>query len=129
VYHTEGDAGSGEGTTVEVVDSAGPPHRSVGKSIHLKQKGSSCGSRGIRDVWKVVIGYSTHELVRELRLQRAAELLTRHAGNVAEVAFEVGFNNLSHFARVFRERFGVPPSEYDRSDVTIGQNGRIGERE
>jgi len=57
-------------------------------------------------------GYSTHGLVREFRLQRAADLLKRHAGTVAEVAFDVGLNNLSHFARVFRERFGVPPSEY-----------------
>jgi len=60
-------------------------------------------------------GFSTHGLVREFRLQRAAEMLRGHAGNVAVVANEVGFNNLSHFARVFRERFGVAPSEYERS--------------
>jgi signal transduction histidine kinase/DNA-binding response OmpR family regulator/ligand-binding sensor domain-containing protein len=63
-------------------------------------------------------GYSTHGLVREFRLQRAAELLKKHAGSVADVAYEVGFNNLSHFARVFRERFGVAPSEYDGGRVT-----------
>jgi len=59
-------------------------------------------------------GHSTHELVREFRLERAAELLGKHAGNVSEVAYEVGFNSLSHFARVFRERFGVAPSDYMR---------------
>jgi signal transduction histidine kinase/DNA-binding response OmpR family regulator len=57
-------------------------------------------------------GHSTHELVREFRLQRAADLLYQHADNVSGVAFEVGFNSLSHFARAFRERFGVLPSEY-----------------
>ena len=61
---------------------------------------------------RALTGHSTHELVREFRLQRAAELLGKNAGNVSEVAFEVGFNDLSHFARVFRERFGMLPSEY-----------------
>jgi signal transduction histidine kinase/ligand-binding sensor domain-containing protein/AraC-like DNA-binding protein len=64
-------------------------------------------------------GYSTHGLVREFRLQRAAELLGNRVGIVAEVALEVGFNNTSHFARAFRERFGVAPSEYRRVGVDV----------
>lgn len=57
-------------------------------------------------------GHSTHELVREFRLQRAAELLRNRADNVTGIAYDVGFISLSHFARAFRERFGVVPSEY-----------------
>jgi signal transduction histidine kinase/ligand-binding sensor domain-containing protein/DNA-binding NarL/FixJ family response regulator len=57
-------------------------------------------------------GYSTYGVIREFRLQRAAELLRDHVGIVAEVAMAVGFNNSSHFARAFRERFGVLPSEF-----------------
>jgi len=57
-------------------------------------------------------GKSTHEVVREFRLQRAAVLLRSHAGNISGVAYDVGFNSLSHFARAFRERFGVVPSEF-----------------
>jgi signal transduction histidine kinase/DNA-binding response OmpR family regulator/streptogramin lyase len=57
-------------------------------------------------------GKSTHEVVREFRLQRAAELLRNHAENIAGVAYDVGFSSLSHFASAFRERFGVVPSGY-----------------
>lgn len=32
-------------------------------------------------------------------------------GNIAQIAYESGFNDLSHFYRVFRERFGVPPGQ------------------
>jgi signal transduction histidine kinase/AraC-like DNA-binding protein/streptogramin lyase len=64
---------------------------------------------------QALTGHSTHELVRQYRLQRAAQLLRKHAGNISEVAFESGFNSLSHFARAFRDQFGMLPSEYEAS--------------
>jgi AraC-like DNA-binding protein len=52
------------------------------------------------------------EFVLRTRVHRAAELLA--AGNVAvkEVAYAVGFNDVSYFGRVFRRHFGVAPSQY-----------------
>jgi signal transduction histidine kinase/ligand-binding sensor domain-containing protein/DNA-binding response OmpR family regulator len=51
-----------------------------------------------------------NEFIRSIRLGRARELLERRAGTVSEIAFEVGFNNLSYFARSYRKKFGFPPS-------------------
>jgi AraC-like DNA-binding protein len=50
------------------------------------------------------------ELLREHRLRRAEALLRAHRGNVSEVAYAVGFDNLSHFSQAFRKRYGVAPS-------------------
>ncbi|CAA9315277.1 MAG: DNA-binding response regulator, AraC family [uncultured Cytophagales bacterium] len=61
---------------------------------------------------KALTDQSPTEFVRTLRLKRAASLLSQRSGNISEIAYEVGFNNLSYFAKCFKDHYGVPPSEY-----------------
>ncbi|MGH8290732.1 MAG: AraC family transcriptional regulator [Steroidobacteraceae bacterium] len=59
-------------------------------------------------------GTSFSEFVREERLQRArSKLLSRRFDHlrISEIAYEVGFNDLSYFNRAFRRRFGHSPGE------------------
>ena len=67
---------------------------------------------------KALTDQSPTEFVRTLRLRRAAQLLAAQAGNVAEVAYLVGFNNLSYFSKCFREMYGHVPSEHFDRPVT-----------
>ncbi|MBK7105120.1 MAG: response regulator [Ignavibacteriae bacterium] len=57
------------------------------------------------------------QLIRSLRLQRAADLLKQNAGNVAEICYMVGFNDQAYFSRSFKKQFGFSPSEYKRITV------------
>jgi membrane carboxypeptidase/penicillin-binding protein len=52
------------------------------------------------------------ELLRIFRLKRAAQLLSKKAGNISQIAYDTGFNSLSHFTKCFKEQFGSSPSEY-----------------
>ncbi|BAV09558.1 Signal transduction histidine kinase [Filimonas lacunae] len=63
-------------------------------------------------------GKTPVEFIRLLRLKRAAHLLLVSQQTVAEVAYEVGFNNPKYFARYFKEEFGVLPSQYLGNDIT-----------
>lgn len=55
---------------------------------------------------------SPTELVRRIRLERAAQLLKGKAGTVSEIAYGVGFKSVSHFCRSFREQYGISPAAY-----------------
>jgi DNA-binding response OmpR family regulator len=57
-------------------------------------------------------GKTPIEFIRSMRLKRAAQLLEKSGMSVAEIAYEVGFNNPKNFARFFKEEFKVLPSQY-----------------
>lgn len=60
------------------------------------------------------IGTTFSEEVLNARLTRAHDLLTKSTHDhmsIGEIAYSVGFNDLSYFNRVFRRRFGATPSE------------------
>lgn len=55
---------------------------------------------------------TVHEFIRSMRLKRAVQLLEEKRMTITEVAYEVGFKDLSYFARCFRKEFNRSPSEY-----------------
>ena len=52
------------------------------------------------------------QLIRSLRLQRAADLLRQNADTVAGICYKVGFNDQGYFGRVFKRQFGISPNAY-----------------
>lgn len=62
----------------------------------------------------------THDMtigryIRKQKMQRANKLLQSGLYTVQEVAYEVGFNNASHFANLFKREFGLSPSAFRQS--------------
>ncbi|MDD2256523.1 MAG: two-component regulator propeller domain-containing protein [Bacteroidales bacterium] len=61
---------------------------------------------------KATTGMSTVTYIRDLRLKKAALLLSKGRFSVAEVMYRVGFSNSGYFTRCFSEAYNIPPSEY-----------------
>jgi len=57
-------------------------------------------------------GMTIQQYIRQLRMERAAELLRTGKCNVTEAAMEVGYNSLSHFSAAFHEMYGCCPGLY-----------------
>jgi len=57
--------------------------------------------------------------LQQKRVEYASALLRGSKMNVTEIAFESGFEDVSHFSRVFKERFGTSPVVY-RQEAMIG---------
>ena len=60
---------------------------------------------------KAITNYSPVELMRNLRLKKARNLLKTTDKTISEVCFEVGFSTPAYFTKCYREQFGETPSE------------------
>jgi len=61
---------------------------------------------------KELTNQSARDFIRSIRLKQASELLTNQKLTISEVAYAIGFSNLSHFSNSFHEFYGMSPKEY-----------------
>ncbi|HET6161824.1 MAG TPA: AraC family transcriptional regulator [Dongiaceae bacterium] len=62
-----------------------------------------------------VLGVTPHQYLVRCRLRHAARLLTDPGHSITDVAFDVGFADLSNFVRTFRRAAGVSPRAFRRA--------------
>lgn len=61
---------------------------------------------------KELTNQSARSYIRNIRLAKAAELLSQKKMSVAEVAYLTGFNNANNFSTIFHDLYGMSPKEY-----------------
>ena len=61
-----------------------------------------------------ITGHSPNDFMKNLRLNKALELLKQKKANITEIAFETGFNSPSYFTKCFTEKFGCTPSLFSK---------------
>jgi len=59
---------------------------------------------------------SVNDFIKSLRIKRAAQLLKQGTGNIAEIAYAVGFSDRKYFSSEFKKHFGKTPSEFMSND-------------
>ena len=66
---------------------------------------------------KAVTGSSPSKLILDIRLKKAAELLSTTDDTVTEVSYKCGFNEVSYFGKCFKANYNISPSEYARNYI------------
>lgn len=99
---------SGTRTLAEVV------RENVLSDIALSELASQCGMSlsSFKNEFQRRFQTSPHKWLIEQRLAHARLQLISTSKSVAEIAHACRFNNVSHFIRLFRERFGATPALY-----------------
>jgi AraC family transcriptional regulator len=89
-------------------------HANMDKQIGLKDL-ADCAGLSLSHFsfrFRASTNQSPHQYMLRLRVERSKELLADSRLSVLDVGLKVGFRNQQHFATVFRNSVGVPPSVY-----------------
>jgi len=81
-------------------------------TIDELSKQAGVNRQKLKQGFRQLFGQSINEYLRNERLKTARHLLLNGDKTVGEVASRVGYENAGYFARRFREKFGILPSEF-----------------
>lgn len=94
-----------------------PSLESLGKQV-------GCSQFYLSRIFSQEMGKTISQYLRQLRMEKAAELLRSGKHNVTEVAMEVGYSSSSHFSVAFHETYGCCPGLFPISSYARPRNGK-----
>gem|GEM_PF-3175199 len=86
-------------------------------SVTDVQEATGVSERKIASVVKSHSELNFKQFLNSLRISETKRLLLETDLPISEIAFKTGYNNISHFNRVFKQAMGVSPGVYRKSNV------------
>ncbi len=68
---------------------------------------------------KTLLGINPKELVVDIKMKRATELIKEQSYSITEIAYLIGFSNAKYFSTAFKKHYGVSPTSYNSDKKTI----------
>jgi AraC-like DNA-binding protein len=85
----------------------------AGLDVDRVVAGTGVNRNKLNEILKAELGFTFSAYLNKLRLTEAARLLSDHAAlAVAEVAYSVGYANVSYFNKLFKEEYGCTPKAF-----------------
>ena len=74
----------------------------------------------LQEGFKLLYNKTVTEYIRNARLEVARDLIANSELNISEVVYSIGFTSRSYFSKIFKEKFGISPSEFKNSKRELG---------
>lgn len=89
-------------------------HKSVSDQLSMRilARSVNLSATRLRQLFKQETGRTPMQYLKDLRLQRAKELLQTTFLSIKQVSFFSGIQNANHFMREFKKRCGLTPSQF-----------------
>lgn len=94
--------------------------RNFGENLLLEDiaKEASFSMFHFHRVFKAVVGETVAEFTRRIRLEAAANrLISKPTQDITDIAFECGFSSSQNFAKMFKNAYGITPSDFRKSKI------------
>lgn len=66
----------------------------------------------LQEGFKLLYNRTVTEYIRYARLDVARDYMTSTEMNISEIVYSIGFSSRSYFSKIFKDRFGISPSEF-----------------
>ena len=91
-------------------------------SIHELSTMVGLSASRLAHLFRDEVGMSVRSYVVERRLQMASMLIVQTHERISQIAYGVGFNDVSNFNHSFKKRFGMSPGEFRKSHDKNGDD-------
>jgi AraC-like DNA-binding protein len=85
-----------------------PTIKELAKHVALNEHNLKTG-------FKEIYGKTIHAFVKDYKMSKARELILKREFQIAEIADQLGYTNVSHFIDAFKKKFGVTPKKFELS--------------
>ncbi|WP_375325527.1 helix-turn-helix domain-containing protein [Flagellimonas sp. GZD32] len=99
----------------------------IAKDFTLEEIAAETGltQAKLQEGFKLLYNNTVTEYIRNTRLEVARDLIANSEMNISEVVYSIGFTSRSYFSKIFKEKYGISPSEFKNSKreaAMAGQN-------
>ncbi len=93
-------------------------HDHADETLTLKNMASMSGTSPTYfcQLFKHETGMTFLQYLNDLRIQNACKLLRESGSNITEICYKVGFNDYSHFSRLFKKHIGKSAAEFRKQE-------------
>lgn len=82
--------------------------------LHVFAKNHLVSYSYFRRMFKLYTGIAPHSYYLDLKIMRAKELIITSEKSIKEITYELGFDSIHYFSRLFKKKTGTSPNEHRR---------------